>query len=287
MDVSVVVPAYNAARYLPACLDALVGQELPRDHYEVIVVDNNSRDRSADIIRGYPEVCLLAEPKQGSYAARNRGLRQAQGAVIAFTDADCVPTPDWLARIVAGMADAEVGILVGTRSAAGPSRMASLLAAYADERHRYIVSQGDPSLYYGHTNNLAVQRDLFSALGPFVEGPRGSDAIFVHQAVKHFGTNLVRFAPELSVRHLELDGMLVSYRKAFLYGLSRRRYRRMAPVRGFTAREKARVLRQTVENRAGTPLDSVLLTVLLAGASICHALGYAVGDVVPRPVAEW
>jgi glycosyltransferase involved in cell wall biosynthesis len=95
--VTVIVPVWNGEDTISACLEALHRQTLPTDEVEIIVVDNGSTDKTLSIIDGYPTVKLLIESQPGSYIARNRGLESAQGDYVAFTDADCVPHPDWLA----------------------------------------------------------------------------------------------------------------------------------------------------------------------------------------------
>ena len=104
IDISVVVPFYNAARYIEDCIKALLAQTYSSTRYEIIMVDNNSIDGSAELVRKYSSIRLLVEPKQGSYAARNRGVAAANGTIIAFTDADCVPAADWLEQIAASCA---------------------------------------------------------------------------------------------------------------------------------------------------------------------------------------
>jgi glycosyltransferase involved in cell wall biosynthesis len=101
--VSVIIPVFNDAERLKLCLAALAQQTYGRSHFEIIVVDNGS-DNPEPIqaaVAPYDNVILAVEPDPGSYAARNRGLALAQGEVIAFTDADCIPTPDWIERGVA------------------------------------------------------------------------------------------------------------------------------------------------------------------------------------------
>jgi glycosyltransferase involved in cell wall biosynthesis len=99
--VSVVVPVYNDAARLEACLHALEAQGYPRERFEIIVVDNQSTDHSARVAAGHPRVRLAHEAAPGSYAARNRGLALADGEIVAFTDSDCVPDPTWLENGVA------------------------------------------------------------------------------------------------------------------------------------------------------------------------------------------
>ena len=105
-DVSVIVPVYNQGRALAACLSALRTQ-IPAATFEVIVIDNGS------VPAVQPWECMPfarvkfvqwgREETPGSYAARNRGIRAAHSEVLAFLDADCVPSPDWLERGLAAV----------------------------------------------------------------------------------------------------------------------------------------------------------------------------------------
>jgi GT2 family glycosyltransferase/sugar lactone lactonase YvrE len=98
--VSVVVCAYNAADTLDECLRALASQNYP--DYEVIVVNDGSRDATGEIARRFP-VRLIEVPNGGLSAARNLGLTAATGAVVAYTDADVRVEPDWLQYLVQPM----------------------------------------------------------------------------------------------------------------------------------------------------------------------------------------
>jgi glycosyltransferase involved in cell wall biosynthesis len=111
--VSVIVPVFDDAERLARCLEALAQQTYPADRYEVIVVDNGSTDGSPDLAARFPRARLEREPEPGSYAARNRGIAVARGEVLAFTDSDCVPTPDWLAVAVAELSRVPSCGLVG------------------------------------------------------------------------------------------------------------------------------------------------------------------------------
>ncbi len=98
MDVSVVVPSYNSEKTIRACLGALCSQKT-RASYEVIVVDS-SFDQTPEIVKSYPKVRLIRAKKR-LYAgeARNRGVKSVKGRIIAFTDADCVPSVDWIENL--------------------------------------------------------------------------------------------------------------------------------------------------------------------------------------------
>ena len=101
--VSVVLCTYNRAERLPAALDALLQQQGDVD-YEVVVVDNNSTDRTAEVARAAAQrsngrLEYVFEPRQGLSHARNRGIEAARGRIIAFTDDDVRVGKDWLVRI--------------------------------------------------------------------------------------------------------------------------------------------------------------------------------------------
>ncbi|NJN87775.1 MAG: glycosyltransferase family 2 protein [Leptolyngbyaceae cyanobacterium SL_7_1] len=98
--VSVIVPVYNDVEHLQICLTALEQQTYKADRYEVIVVDNGSdpSENIAAIAATFNHAIATQELTPGSYAARNQGISVAKGEIIAFTDADCVPTPNWLEK---------------------------------------------------------------------------------------------------------------------------------------------------------------------------------------------
>ena len=112
--VSVIIPVYNDPDRLTRCLAPLDSQTYPADRYEVIVVDNGSREDVAPIVARFARATLTREVKPGSYAARNKGIAVARGEVLAFTDSDCVPAPDWVEQGVRALqADPEIGLVGG------------------------------------------------------------------------------------------------------------------------------------------------------------------------------
>jgi len=92
---SIIIPAYNEEKYLPLCLDSIHNLNYPKEKYEVIVVDNGSTDRTREIAanRG---ATVLQDRAANVSGLRNYGAREAKGDVLAFLDADCLVTNDWL-----------------------------------------------------------------------------------------------------------------------------------------------------------------------------------------------
>ncbi len=92
MKLSIIVPVYNVADYLPKCLDSLLAQDLPQNEYEIIVVNDGSTDNSGDIAKRYADkyanVYFITQQNQGLSGARNTGVNHAKGDYIQFVDSD-------------------------------------------------------------------------------------------------------------------------------------------------------------------------------------------------------
>ena len=175
MLISVIVPFLNASRTLPYCLDGLAAQN--HKNFELIFVDNGSTDESPAQIHKFQSehpaltVALITESRRSAAAARNAGVRAAQGEWVAFTDADCVPDPYWLADLAAaaaqhGEVDAFAGsILPAVSVEVIPSFLGLFtLPPVARERlyERYtLVSGGFP------TANFMVTKSAFEQAGGF------------------------------------------------------------------------------------------------------------------------
>lgn len=98
--ISVIIPAHNAARTIHDCLTALQKQTAVPDAYEVIVVDDGSTDNTGNLAAALGAT-VIHQPQSGPAAARNVGIRAAQGAITCFTDADCIPDTNWVTEITA------------------------------------------------------------------------------------------------------------------------------------------------------------------------------------------
>ncbi|HET7827828.1 MAG TPA: glycosyltransferase family 2 protein, partial [Candidatus Saccharimonadales bacterium] len=97
LTLSIVIPVYNEENYLPACLEAIAGQSVLPD--EVIVVDNNSTDRTAEIARSYPFVRLIKEPNQHQSFAQKTGFNAAKSDIIGRIDADSILPISWVKQV--------------------------------------------------------------------------------------------------------------------------------------------------------------------------------------------
>jgi glycosyltransferase involved in cell wall biosynthesis len=272
LDATIIVPFADAARYIERCVTALLAQTYPAGRYEIIMVDNNSTDGSSAIVSRYPRVRLVAERTPGAYAARNRGRAEARGAILAFTDADCAPAPDWLETMAAALEDARASVALG-RVVNRPSLCLSLLSAYEHERALYIFGGATPELYYGYTNNMAVRRAVFERVGRFDEVARGADVVFVRRVVDAESPDAVRYEATAVVEHLEIGSVWAWWRKMFIYGRSSRYYRSGPPTRALTNRERREVLRGTIRARGLSIAARALLSLLLGVGVGLHLVG--------------
>lgn len=104
--ISVAICTYNRARFITKALDSLLNQNLAKDLFEVIVVDNNSTDNTQELLSRYqkehPSFNFLSviETKQGVAHTRTRGAMEANGEIVAYLDDDCIAQSNWLSEIV-------------------------------------------------------------------------------------------------------------------------------------------------------------------------------------------
>ncbi|MBI1893831.1 MAG: glycosyltransferase family 2 protein [Candidatus Rokubacteria bacterium] len=220
MDLSVVVCTYNRAELLAETLDALLRQVVPAElHWEILVMDNNSRDRTREVVGrfervGAVPVRYMFEGRQGLCHARNSGVKHSRGAIVAFTDDDVRPAGDWAHGVILAMREHAadgVGGRVLPRWALPPPEwllgntgLLGLLALLESEECSRI-ERGKGARILGA--NMAFRRDLFDAVGGFntslgrigTKLSGGEDTEFVSRAVEA-GKVLV-YDPRLVVSH--------------------------------------------------------------------------------------
>jgi glycosyltransferase involved in cell wall biosynthesis len=213
--VSVIVAARNAAHELPLMLDALHQQSAAPGSFEVLVVDDGSTDATAAVIRNDPLAQLVEVPEaRGPYPARNVAARGARGDLLAFTDADCVPAADWIARGLQRFEDPAVDMLGGEiRIPLGrrPSAVALIDAGRHLDQEVYFTRG------YGATANMWVRRSVFESVGGFNDRIlSGGDREFGNRAIVA-GHRLV-YAPETIVDHPPRTRLRELARKGFRIG---------------------------------------------------------------------
>jgi len=170
IDFTVVVPTYARPGPLAACLGALAALDYPADRFEVVVVDDGSPEPADAVAEGFTgrfQLRVLRQTNNGPAAARNAGAKTARGRWLAFTDDDCRPDPGWLTALRHAF-DAAPDALVGGRTVnvltANPYAEASQLLI--DYLYGYY-NRPERRDWFFASNNLALPRDAFAALGGF------------------------------------------------------------------------------------------------------------------------
>lgn len=196
---SVVVATRDRARSLERLLEALERQTVARDAFEIVIVDDGSRDDTAAVLERHrtrsagPFTSLRHAESQGPAAARNLGWRSARGAVVAFTDDDCLPEPTWLA---AGLAAVEAGAAIVMGRTIAERGAAGLGEPFA----RAMVVDHEDGRY--PTCNVFYLRRALEQVGGFDESFRyacgeDTDLAWRAKAAGHRST----FAPGAVVEH--------------------------------------------------------------------------------------
>jgi glycosyltransferase involved in cell wall biosynthesis len=222
--VSVIVPAHNAAGGLPALLGALERQTLPRDCFEVIVVDDGSTDATAELVEASPVGRLVRRSSSGgSYAARNDGVAVADGRVLAFTDADCVPADSWLERGLERARSGQRMIAGHVEVPLGPRPTAAALVDVI----RFLDQQKSVARGFAATANLWLDADVLARVGPFNDRIRsGGDLEFGNRA-RAAGEEVV-YASDVVVTHEPRSRRRELARKAYRLGHANAEQRRHA-----------------------------------------------------------
>lgn len=166
MMISVVIPHFNQEDHLRTCLQRLKDQAGCGAEIEIIVVDNGSKRLPAAVVADFPGVRLLLETTPGPGPARNAGVAQARGEVMAFIDADCHADPGWLAAIEARFRDEATQIIggdvrVGYADPARPTFIEPYEAIYSYRNHEHIAEG------FSGTGNLATRAGILRHVGPF------------------------------------------------------------------------------------------------------------------------
>lgn len=186
--VSVVVPAFNAARTVEDTVRSLLAQNYSGER-EIIVVDNASTDRTAAILARYSDrIRVIREMRRGRSPARNAGLHIARYPVIAFIDADCTAAPDWLSHLVPRLDDRTVGVAGGRIVAARPCNPVEEFGEWLHDHARSIETFNPP---YAITPNWASLRSVLREAGDFDENLRRAEDCDLSYRILQAGYRIV------------------------------------------------------------------------------------------------
>lgn len=199
--VSVIIPVFNDSERLKLCLEALEKQTYPQNLYEVIVVDNGSKEDIESVVTAFQQTVFSQELRPGSYAARNQGISLAKGEILAFTDSDCIPATDWIEKGVFNLqATPNCGIIGGR-----------IHTFFQDSDHPTPVELYDsvmafPQKNYVEKDKFAVGANLFTwkaileKIGGFNEQMKSGGDYELGQRIAAAGYQIV-YAADTCVNH--------------------------------------------------------------------------------------
>ncbi|MDY6986984.1 MAG: glycosyltransferase [Thermodesulfobacteriota bacterium] len=212
MKLSVVVPAYNAEKTLPVLLDSLLTQSC-RD-FEVIVVDDGSRDDTVSIIEKYSCQAIQLKENHGPAYCRNLGAQKAQGEILVFTDSDCGVTPDWLKTIQNHFCDKETEAIMGRLVLLPSNYVGDSISALGFPAGGAIgfdkiwKVDGDGFTDSLSSCNCAVKKDIFWKAGGFDETfpfPGGEDSLLAYE-IRRLGYR-IKYCSDVVAYHKARDSL--------------------------------------------------------------------------------
>ena len=195
--ISIIVPVYNEEKNIRSLIERLLDLNFPRNKYEVIVVDNNSKDNTSEIIKEL-QVIYLCEKKQSSYAARNKGIKESKGDILAFIDGDCIASKEWLKEGIKPIANGEAD-LVGGKVEFYFSKEKTASELY-DSITNMQIEDNIRERNVAKTANLFAKKEIFNKIGLFPDYVKsGGDVQWTNKATRK-SFSLV-YAPKAIVMH--------------------------------------------------------------------------------------
>jgi glycosyltransferase involved in cell wall biosynthesis len=305
MRVSIIIPAFNAEQTIAECLEACLRQTWA--DCEIIVVDDGSTDRTGEIVQSFDRtgrtdrtdqkpICNLQsaicnrnvlyfrQANKGPAAARNAGAAKATGDVLAFTDSDCVPRPDWIERLLEGFAEGVVGV-GGTYAIANKQ---SLLARMVHEEIMVRHELSGENVDFLGSFNVSYLRSAFEAAGGFDESfsnASAEDNDLSYRLIDKGGR--LRFRPQAVVAHYHPTRLWPYLKTQARHGYWRMKLYKKHPRRAKTGDQYASALDLTAPPLALTLCAAVPAMSVGAwqinAAAVLLALTYA---FVRAPLAQ-
>ena len=217
---SIIIPTCDRPRQMIVCLKALAQLDYPRKRFEVIVVDDGSEKPLQGVVAPFLkrfDLILLTQPNAGAAAARNTGAVRAKGKLLAFTDDDCAPSPNWLQKLAVAFDLLPDCIIGGRVLNAIPSNQYSATSQLMHEAvYSYFNAKPNQAKFLA-TNNLALPADRFRTIGGFdTTFFRAEDNELCNRWLQH-GYRMI-YAPELVVYHAHALTFRSFWMQHFNYG---------------------------------------------------------------------
>jgi glycosyltransferase involved in cell wall biosynthesis len=207
IGISVIIPVLNEEAVIGRCLESLSHSRLPKDKFEVIIVDNGSRDGTLEVVKTFGDrlnLKILTLEKAHISALRNRGASQARGTILAFLDADCLAPPEWLSTAGETMNNSGAGACGAHYRI--PDDATWIGRIWSSDR---LHGRGE-GVSYVPGGDLIIGADTFRRLSGFDESIQTNEDFELCQRVIEAGLS-VKSYPALAVIHLGTPRTLVGF----------------------------------------------------------------------------
>lgn len=221
IHISVIIPVLNGEKSIGNCLESMTRLTYPKSKFEVIVVDNGSTDRTIEMVQNFKRehdvnVKMYFQSIRSSYAARNKGVKNASGYIVAFTDADCVVDKDWLTNAEVYFSNKNIGGIAGEILS---ERGDTIVERYTADsgilsQKRKFVSGNLP---YAQTANAIYRKELFSKIGYFDEMLSGGDADYSWRMLLNTDYRII-YAEDTVVLHKHRTSLKGLFKQTFKHG---------------------------------------------------------------------
>ena len=156
--ISVVVPVYNGEKTLARCLTSLQSQTIPIDKYEIVVVDDGSKDGTRKVAEGCG-VTVISQKNQGPAAARNLGVKMAKGNIVLFIDVDCAAAPNWIEEMTKPFSNPDIVGIKGTYKTTQQDLLARFVQLEYEEKYERMKMF--PYIDFIDTYSAGFRKDIF------------------------------------------------------------------------------------------------------------------------------
>jgi len=213
--VSVIIPVYNGEKTVSQCLDSVLRQTY--SNYEVIVVDNNSTDKTKKIIgefqKKYKNLFYFFEPINSVGRARNLGIKNSKGEILCFTDCDCILPLNWIEDLTEQIISGEEKVVAGSEK-----NLAENYWTKQIQKNNYLFEQRVFENNYIENldgKNFAIEKNLMLKV-IFDSDIKMLDDFDLYMRLKKLSK--VRFLPEVRVGHYHRSSMIKFIRTVFIRG---------------------------------------------------------------------
>lgn len=217
MQISVIVPTFNRAHILPMCLDSLLAQDYDKDNFEIIIVDNNSKDNTAEVVENYIKnhsdisIRYVLETRPGLVFARHTGADNAKYEILSFTDDDGILSPIWLKEIAnVFKMDSKIAAVAGKITIKWNQKPPDWVIPYEhllgklDYGDKVLIKKG----LYINGGNFNIKKEVLNRVGGFNPDQVGDWLIGDGESglcrKLHKANCLIGWAPKALMEHYQL-----------------------------------------------------------------------------------